>query len=94
MRKCPNESDLTRVLEGGLPPETEQQIEDHVEHCRRCERALAEQPVDEALVEKLRDMERNRRENASALSRLPETKRTLTTTLFGNDWKAAGPMQA
>jgi len=85
MARCPDEQTLTMLAKGELSDELAAATEAHLEKCRRCAEALANLPVDQDLVARLRDLESSRSEIESALKGLAEVERRTATTLFGDE---------
>ncbi len=82
MPRCLESDVLERFARGELSGESDAKAETHIATCRRCARKLASLPVDEKLLEQIRDADRSRREIAPALSTLNAITERLTTTLF------------
>jgi len=83
MPRCVDPETLERFAYGKLPEGEAATVETHLEYCRRCAATLAHLPIGRELLERVRDLERSRDDIKDALSRLSETERRVSTTLFG-----------
>lgn len=82
MRNCPPESKFAELDAGTLPEAEIEALELHAERCSRCAAALVEAVNRDLLVERLRDLERTRRESEAVLSSLPAMEETATRIVY------------
>ena len=83
MRGCLDMWTLAAFANGTLVEAEAASVEEHLEHCVRCAKALAKLPVNDALVEQVRDLEHQRQDAGPALSELNEVQQRVSTTIFG-----------
>ena len=85
MSKCLDEWSLAAFTMGTLSAADAAHAEAHLASCLRCAKALAQLPVDDDLVERVRDLEHLRTEADPALTGLSEVQERVSTTVFGRN---------
>lgn len=83
MSRCLDKQTLMALARGELATQESSDAETHLIQCRRCAEALAKLPIDDDLIERLRDLEHSRNQIGSALAGLRELETRITTTIFG-----------
>ncbi len=80
---CPDQTTIDDWVCGDLSPEQDANEETHFLSCGRCAKRFDRLTGGEEIIADIRELERERDEYASALSRISETGQTLSETLFG-----------
>ena len=83
MTRCPDEQTLLDFAKGELAEADAAATEAHLESCKRCAAVLDRLSIGRDMIEQIRDLHRSRKEIETALSKLEQTQRNVSTTLFG-----------
>lgn len=75
---CPNPAVLSDFAAGILPTGAARMIESHIMGCGKCAEQLAELPIADDLLARLRELERDRTDEREVRSRIRDVRTRLS----------------